>query len=187
MDPFSYLSVLLSIILGLGLTQILTAMGRLIRARRRVIPSGPPLVWAGLLLVIYVQVWWSMFGLRERAAWTFLEFFVVLLQTITLYMTAALVLPETAGDEGTDLGEHYERHAPWFFGFVGATVAVSIVKELVIERRLPEPANLAFHIFLLVVCGSAIAIRRPWYHRLVATVSAAGVVLYITILFSQLK
>ena len=36
MDAFSYLSILLSIIVGLGLTQILTAVGRIIRHRDRV-------------------------------------------------------------------------------------------------------------------------------------------------------
>jgi len=35
-DAFSYLSILLSIIIGLGLTQILTALGRIIRHRDRV-------------------------------------------------------------------------------------------------------------------------------------------------------
>lgn len=40
MDAFSYLSVLLSIILGLGLTQLLTAAGRLIRHRERLAITG---------------------------------------------------------------------------------------------------------------------------------------------------
>lgn len=64
MDAFSYLAVLLSIVLGLGLTQLLTAIGRLIRHRDRVHVQWLPLLWAGILLLIYVQVWWSMYGLR---------------------------------------------------------------------------------------------------------------------------
>src|SRR2546430_11876759 len=51
-----YLSVLLSIILGLGLTQVLTAVGRLVRHRDRVRPDWLPLLWAAVLLVVYVQV-----------------------------------------------------------------------------------------------------------------------------------
>src|SRR5690349_21520109 len=58
-DAFSYLSVLLSIILGLGLTQVLTAVGRVIRHRDRVRVDWLPMLWAGVLLVVYVQVWWS--------------------------------------------------------------------------------------------------------------------------------
>ena len=47
MDAFSYLSVLISIVLGLGVTQLLTGFGRLIEARDRVRSYGPVLIWAG--------------------------------------------------------------------------------------------------------------------------------------------
>ena len=82
MDAFGYLSVVLSIIIGLGITQILASSGRLIRGRAHVVTYWPPLVWAGVLLVMYVQAWWSMFGLRAHVGWTFLAFLVVLLRTV---------------------------------------------------------------------------------------------------------
>ena len=94
MDAFSYLSVLLSIILGLGLTHLLTAAGRLIRHRDRVQLDWLPLLWAGVMLVMFVQVWWAMFGLRDYQSWTFIAFLIVLAQTATVYMMAAVVLPE---------------------------------------------------------------------------------------------
>src|SRR3954471_23039506 len=87
-DAFSYLSVLLSIIIGLGVTQLLTAVGRLIRHRDRVRVDWLPLLWAAVLLVIFVQVWWSMFGLRNYREWNFVSFLLVLAQTCTLYMMA---------------------------------------------------------------------------------------------------
>lgn len=187
MDAFGYLSVLLSIILGLGITQVLTAAGRLIRGRAAVVPYWPPLLWAAGLLVIHVQVWWSMFGLRRREEWSFLAFFVVLLQTVTLYMAAALVLPENVDEPEVDLRAHYERHAPWFFGFIVATLVVSLGKELVLEGGLPEPVNLAFHLFLLVTCGAAIVVRRVRYHQALAVVGAVSMVAYIAVLFARLQ
>ena len=116
-DAFGYLSVLLSIIIGLGLTQILTAYGRLIRHRERVRVYWPPLLWAGLLILIYVQSWWSSFGLRSFENWTFFGFFVVLLQTVMLYMMAAVVLPEQIDEAVIDLRAYYERQSRWLFGF----------------------------------------------------------------------
>jgi hypothetical protein len=64
MDAFGYLGVLLSIILGLGMSQLLTAVGRIVRARDRVRVAFTPLAWTAILLV-YVQCWWSRFDLRE--------------------------------------------------------------------------------------------------------------------------
>ncbi len=58
-------------------------------------------MWAAVLIVIFVQTWWAMFGLRAHTDWDFLDFLIVLLQTITLYMMAAVLrvrsLPITPG------------------------------------------------------------------------------------------
>src|SRR3954469_9837964 len=132
MDAFGYLSVLLSIILGLGLTQLLTASGRLIRHRDRVRVHWLPLLWAAILLLIYVQVWWAMYGLRLRRDWTFLGFSIVLAQTATLYVMAAVALPEQVEEADGDLGAYFDRHHRWFFVFFLATLVVSVAKDVIL-------------------------------------------------------
>ncbi|MDQ6939493.1 MAG: hypothetical protein M3119_04975, partial [Verrucomicrobiota bacterium] len=79
MDEFSYLSVLLSIILGLAVTQILQGFRGLMLSRTQVRLYWPTLVWALLLLVVFVQTWWAMFSLRNQQDWTFAGFAIVLL------------------------------------------------------------------------------------------------------------
>jgi len=187
MDAFSYLSVLLSIIIGLGLTQVLTATGRLIRHRDHVRADWLPLLWAAVLLVVYVQVWWSMFGLRTYQDWTFTAFLLVLAQTGTLYVMAAVVLPEDVGEAGVDLGAYYDRHHRWFFGFFLATLIISVAKDLVITGRLPGTTNLAFHIFFAAVCTSALLIRRRRYQEVVGAAGAVAMASYIGLLFARLR
>jgi hypothetical protein len=85
MESFDYLSVLLSIILGLAITQVLLGFRGLILARVRVKIYLPTLIWAGLALLIAIQAWWASFGLRTRGTWNFLAFFVIALQTISVY------------------------------------------------------------------------------------------------------
>jgi hypothetical protein len=116
MDEFGYLAVILSIILGLSVTQLLQGLSQVINARDRVRIYWPAIGWALLLLVIDVQAWWAMFGYRNRHAWTFLQFAVLLLETIVLYLLAALALPTPFGEETVDLRANYFRHARWFFG-----------------------------------------------------------------------
>ena len=74
MDQFNYLAVLISIILGLGITQLLSGFGRWIEHRATFRAYAPAICWAFVLLVIQVQCWWAMFGLREQTDWTFLKF-----------------------------------------------------------------------------------------------------------------
>ena len=187
MDAFSYLSVLLSIIIGLGLTQLLTAAGRLIRHRDRVRVDWLPLLWAVVLLIIYVQAWWAMFGLRNLRAWTFVEFLVVLGQTITLYMMAAVALPEQVDEGGVDLARYYEQQHRWFFGFFLATLVVSIAKDLTIAGRLPDRMNLLFHGVFAAACVLAMAVRRRRVHEAVGIAGGAAVALYVGLLFTRLR
>jgi hypothetical protein len=82
MDAFGYLSVLLSIILGLAVTQILTGLRGLILRRARVRTYWVPIAWSVIVLLVITQSWWAMFGLRGRPTWTFAEFATVLLHTV---------------------------------------------------------------------------------------------------------
>ena len=186
MEAFNYLAVLLSIIIGLGITQVLTAAGRLIRHRELVTFYWPPLLWAGCLIVMDVQVWWAMFGLRGVAHWTFVSFLVVLFQTVTLYMMSALVLPELVEHGGVDLRTHYERQHRWFFGFFLATLAISVLKDVVIGGTLPETRNLGFHILLGITCVTAMTIRHSRYHEAIAVAGPLGMAGYIALLFARL-
>lgn len=187
MDAFSYLSVLISLILGLAITQVLKGFRGLMHARSRVRGYWPTVLWGVLIIVISVQGWWSMFGLRHHQDWTFLEFSAVLAQTIVLYLLAALVLPDIYGDTVVDLREHYYDHRRWFFSLLALLIATSVVKGLAIEDKLPEPADLRFHIVFALTSLSGIFVRNARYHEFLAGLGAVAIVAYIALLFEHLS
>jgi hypothetical protein len=190
-EEFQYLAVLLSIILGLGLTQLLTGVGRLIQARARVRAYWPALVWVGLLLLIHVQAWWAMFEMRAHAPWTFPEFGVVLLTPTGLYLMAALVLPDVAEatEEGErlDLRAHYYAQTRWFFAAALLVALSSLVRPLVIDGRIPADANLAFHLVFIAVAAASAWSRRPRWHEAGAALMAVLLVAYVVLLFTRLR
>ena len=94
MDQFSYLSVLLSIILGLAITQVLKGFRGMLLTRAHILFYWPAVMWSFTLLLIFIQSWWAMFGMRNVQVWTFPAFAVVVSQTILEYMLAAIVLPD---------------------------------------------------------------------------------------------
>src|SRR5262249_20670475 len=115
MDQFSYLSVLISIILALAVSQVLSGLGRLIQLRGRVRIYWPSLLWAAVLLLLDVQTWWTMFGMRVHRDWNFFAFLIVLEQPIILYLLAVLVFPNFDRLEDVDLRINYFTNASWFF------------------------------------------------------------------------
>ena len=154
MDAFSYLSVLLSVILGLAIQQVLQGYRGLALSRRRVTFYAPPIVWSVLILLMVAQHWWASFGLAGRSHWNFAMFAVALVETALIYMLAALVLPDIPPDQPTDLRAHYYREAPIFFGTAAVAIVGSIVRELVIDGRLPRGPNLAFHLIFIALSAA---------------------------------
>ena len=186
MEPFSYLSVLVSIILGLGITRLLTGLGQQIEFRDSVRFYWPSLVWAVTLLLVHVQAWWSMFGMRDHVGWTFVQFLVVLLQPITLYLLAALVLPTATPGAPVDLRTHYFEQARWFFSLFGALLVVSLVKDLTLDGALPDATNVAFHGVFLALSATGALTQREAFHRANAAATALLLAAYIAALFARL-
>jgi hypothetical protein len=185
-DAFSYLSVLLSIILGLTITQVLQGYRGLLLSRSRVRPNGPSLIWSVLILLMAAQNWWASFGLAGHEGWTFGAFAALLLQVSLLYMMAAVVLPDIPAGEQVDLEVHYYREQKSFFGIAQVLILSSLLRDYMLEGALPAPANLAFH--ALFWASSLVAMFAPWrrYHEIVTPLTAVAIAGYIVFLFSRL-
>jgi len=186
MDAFSYLSVLMSVVLGLAIQQILQGYRAIALARRRVRLYWPTIAWSVLLLAMIAQHWWASFGLAAPREWTFPAFAVILVTAALIYMMAALVLPDVGADGSMDLRDHYWREVPTFFAVGAAAVLSSIVREIILEGRPPLGFNLVFHIIFLAMTLTAIAVRREWLHKLFAGTMVGLFLIYISLLFARL-
>jgi len=107
MNPFDYLTILVSIVLGLAMTNVLTRLAIVVSARERVDFYWPPIAWAMWIFFISIQHWWAAWSTHHVREWTFLTFCTGLLDPIILFFLSALVLPDR--DEGgvIDLGVWY--------------------------------------------------------------------------------
>ncbi len=185
MNEFGYLSVFITIILGLGMTQLIAGLGRLIVLHRKVQIYWPTVAWVALLLIFHILVWWTMFGLRNYRGWNFLAFLILLLQPIGLCLLSALILPDLVSQP--NLKTNYYENAGWFFGLLVLFFCVSLLKDLALFGRLPEKANLAAHVIFMLLGIGAIGTRREWYHLLLIPMSVVLIGVYIAVLFARLQ
>jgi hypothetical protein len=185
LHPFEYLSVLISIILGLGITQLLTGFGRWLEQRATFRAYSPAIGWAAFLLIVHVQTWWSMFGLRHWPDWNFLQFSLVLLQPGILFLAAILVFPGPKSND--DLRANYFLQRRWFFGLLMALLIVSVVKDLVRSGHLPDALNLAFHGVFFGIAATGFATERENVHRRLVVGALAAIAVYIMVLFATLE
>ncbi len=188
MDAFSYLSVLISVILGFAIQQVLLGYRALILSRRRIRFYAPPLIWSVLLMAMVAQHWWSSFSLAGRAqdSWSFALFATILVETALIYMMTAVVLPDIPSDQPIDLRDHYYREAPAFFGLGAATITWSLFREYMLDGQLPPSLSLLFHGLFLAAALTAMGTRRPRVHEALAGLMVVLFVAFVALLFARL-
>lgn len=168
MTTFDYLSVLLSIVVGLGLSRILTSFGELVLQRERVRFYWVALLTAGIVFLAHVEFWWSSFGFRDLPEWTFFSFLLLLLASVALFLLSVLVLPDPSGEEMVDLRAFFFRNHRWFFSTAAVYLVLDVGFDLLIRREpFLHPVRLFQGVFISLIAAAAIT-RREGFHQIVA-------------------
>jgi hypothetical protein len=184
MTAFDYLSVLISIVLGLAIANVLTRLAGVVTARARVDFYWPPLAWGIWLFFISVQHWWAQWGERYTRTWTFGTFWLAMLVPVDLFLLSSLVLPSS--EEKLDLGEWYFRNRAWFFGVMFFLPALSIAEELARTGRMSSSLNLGFLIAFDVVIAAAYVLKSRVAQEWITAQAMVMTVLYVTLLLLTL-
>jgi len=185
--PFEYLSVLVSIIVGLALTQLLSGVARLIQLRRRIPMHAPTLLWMAMLFLIDVQVWWVAFERRTAQQWTFFNFLLYLLIPIGVFLLSYLVLPDMGDEDSPDLRANFEGNRTWFFGLLASLPAISLLEQAVRDGTLRFDDDVAFRMAFIVLALVAARVGNARYQLWNAAIALVLFVGYVLALFLRLR
>lgn len=133
MSPFEYVSVLVSIIYGLGITLILTGVAELIRQWRTITPFWPYFIWIALVFVLHIYEWWEHYTLRLFPSWSLPMFLFVILYPILLFILANLLFPKKWSKKGVDLKQFYFDTYRKFFLWVILLAIIAIIQNVLLE------------------------------------------------------
>jgi hypothetical protein len=110
---FGWVSTILSMILGIGVTILLTESVAALRARGAGRVAWVPLVWAACIFLTQIQFWWGINQLSAgKPVWSFEEFLGLVALTILLFLSAALLMP-TNDQDRRDIGTFFRTHGRW--------------------------------------------------------------------------
>ncbi len=197
MSQLEYLVALISIIVGLGLTDLAQSIRELIRPGYAVKWDGLPLAWSGFVFVMTILLWWQGFrvlkdpGVGGGAGPSFLSF---LLFFLILYLCCAFALPDPdwkgasvdvgprgsanpagSAKRGVDLEAFYfsTGHRRWFFGLlIGFWGALAVANQFTFESGGPaERLQSALPaVGLAAFTAVPILTDRRWAHWVVVAV-----------------
>ena len=184
MSPFEYVIVLVSLILGLGITTILTGVAGWIRVgTRHSKVYYPYMIWIILVFVMHFHEWWESYSLMYYIhEWSLLFFLFLILYPIVLYLLANLMFPN---QHTPDFDSRVYYLANWkkfiiallglvvlsFFQNVFLTglpitsqfiqlILLVVPGSLLLRKHVPERVHLYLAIFLLVVMMASLVVNR---------------------------
>jgi hypothetical protein len=149
LSVFEYLGILLSVIVGLGVTHLLAGISKTIHHRKTLRLYWVHTLWTFNVLIHIVIIWWGMFWWSSQAEWSFFNFLLLLLYAILLFLAASLLYPWELPDD-FDFEAHFFETRPWFFSVLILAWCIDIPETVLKSdgglRGLPEA-----YIFLVAV------------------------------------
>ena len=114
MDQFEYLSVLSSIVIGLGLTGILIGIGRLLKQRGEVTLYWVHSLQIATTFLFLINIWWVLFNWSQFEGLTFFHNLFLLAGPVSLFLASVLLFPNV-GSGTISLRNHYfENHRAYY-------------------------------------------------------------------------
>ncbi|MCC8361631.1 hypothetical protein LK996_00845 [Lysobacter sp. A6] len=172
MSPFEYELVLVTIIVGLAITDKLVSLHRLLRSRTKVHWHWLPLIAALLVLLTLLQFWWGFYRLGRIEVWNqYGAFLLLLLQLILMFLLACAALPDDERD-GFDLAEYYARNRRYFWTLFSMVALMATITNLVVAAPRDAPATLLAKaipnvLYIAAMLTLALVRARPVHYVLV--------------------
>lgn len=182
MNLFEFLMILLSLIVGLGVTEILSGIARFLKTSgTHKIPWIHALATTAVFIAL-LQTFWESWGLRTIETWSFPAMLLMLGSPISLYLMAYILFPEQ--HDRTSLDDYYLERARLLWPLAGFTVIVgTLFRPLAFGDPLWVVDN-ASGIPILAVCGVLTVTGNRVVHRILVPVVLAAV-LWDTLTFSH--
>jgi hypothetical protein len=168
MSEFEYLAVLVSLVLGLGLTHLLLGVARMIHRRGEFKFDAAHSLWVAATFWILILNWWVFFENRRFDGWSFELFLVVIIWAVLYFLLAVLLFPPDVS-EGEDYSEIFERNRKWFLSIFVASGLADIALTASRGDLFDPPIYLPFALHLVALGILGIIIRS---HRFQVGVAA---------------
>lgn len=166
MDIREHSIALVSVIVGLGVTELLGNLNRLIRARRAIRWDALPMAWAAIAFLLVNNFWWGLYlgvtGIEApTSAGTYL---LSLSMPVLLYLICAAALPYARATDGLDLRTAYFAESRYFFLLVVLYVVNSVAMTSLAAGGLEWNDSTALRCIIIAACLPLIGVRAVWYH-----------------------
>jgi hypothetical protein len=181
MSAFKHVVVPIGVVLGLGVARVVVHVAQYVQKRDRVRFSATHVVWSVTLLLLFVGLWWNLWGLRaiHAGTWSFFTLIYLLTGPILLYVPSILALPEVPDSGELDLTSLFERVGRPILLFVAAYIVwLASIQITLLEESVFAPQRAIEGAAVIVLLIAALFPNR----RMVA---ASGVIVLLLLVLGM--
>ena len=175
MSLFEFLMILLSLIVGLGMAEILSGVARFLKRNGvRKIPWTHGAITIAVFMGL-LQTFWESWGLRTVEVWTFPAMLLMLGSPIFLYLMAYVLFPER--DVDANLDDYYFKRRRLLWPLASLTVIIgTLFRPIALGSPLWAIDNVSA-VPILIVCAVLTATSSRITHRILVPIVLASVLL----------
>jgi hypothetical protein len=155
MDTFRWISVVVSMILGLGVARLLLGAVAIFKARHGRTVDWLPLAWGAAIFLQQVTLWWSLEDAGTVATWTLPAFLLLVGLVLALFLAAAVIFPVDPLAPDDTFRTYFERDGRWSLLGLAAFNALAMVAnwELWNEGLFAESVRLNLVLTIVPIAG----------------------------------
>jgi len=128
-DLFVHIRIVIGIILGMGVTRLLSGVARFVQHPGRERIYLVHLGWVLSMLLTLVHFWWWEFWLFGITQWTFMMYLFLIGYAILLFLLCALLFPDDIA-EYSGYEAFFISRRKWFFGILAITFVFDLFDTL---------------------------------------------------------
>lgn len=167
MSSFEFISILMSIVIGLGVTNLLAGAGRAFYRRKQTPMDEVHIVLTIATLLVLALNWWVAFKWNGNVVWSFDKFLVLIVWTIALYMLTTFLYPPDLSEEEERRNRFEENRSGYYSAFIA--VCLADITQTAIRGDLFHPVWYVPYVgqYALLAAGGLI-VRKRGYDRFFA-------------------
>jgi len=169
-SPFEYVVVLFSIILGMGVTQIVSGMASIIHRWEKVKIYWPHLILVLLVFVIHIQEWWEAYDMRNYAFWRLSTFLFIILYPVNLYILARILFPINWRSKEIDLKKFYFQNYRRIYLFTITLDLLAVIDNVFISGYKISDQIVQIVVLLILTFIIVRGHSNEWLHKAIAAI-----------------
>lgn len=136
-STFDFLMVLYSIIIGISMAQILSAVGHVIQGNKPVKLYWIHAGWVFFIFFLHIFLWFSAWQFAAIQVWTIRGFMLFLTIPVILFVVSVIALPDIDPDRNYDMRDYYFKNYRWMHALLIAIIVLGSASEYLLLDQYP--------------------------------------------------